>query len=140
MKILFTIMILSSFSSLAVAVPYVGSIVVMPENPDPGEPHVVVIRGDMPDGCWEAGVLTGFAFTLVDTYAPGLECTLALVPFEYVIDRPGVPEGVHSLMITEYHSSSRTPGTWTHEVVYDVGTPEVADEAPTWSALKALYR
>ncbi len=140
MKILFTIAILLSLSSSALAASYVGSIVVMPGNPDPGEPHTIYIQGDMPDGCWEAGLLNGLAFSLLDSYTPGTACTLALVPFDYFIDRPGAPEGVHMLQITEYHSGSRIPGTWIHEVTYDVGTPEVADEAPTWSALKSLYR
>jgi len=140
MKMMIATLLLFSLSSFALADSHVQSISVAPENPQPDTPFHIYVVVELPDLCWSQGAVGDLAYSELDSYTIGSYCSPAIFLYDILFEHEGLPEGVHTLTVTEFHSSSRDPGTWEHPVEFTVGTPPVSDEGHTWSALKALYR
>jgi hypothetical protein len=125
---------------LASADSLITSIEVIPAHPEPMEPVLIRVSGSMPNGCWSLGDVGDHDFMLIDVSGPGIDCTAVIVPFTVEFELGGLAEGFHWYLIRETHDSLYDPGTWSEQVEFQVGNPPTANEARTWSILKALYR
>jgi hypothetical protein len=139
MKTLISFCLLTVIASSGLAGTHVTQIRAFPENPEPMQPFHVYVVVELPDRCWSQGDVGNLAFTDLDSYVIGTSCSPAIFLYDIAFEHEGLPVGVHTVTVTEFHSSSRDPGTWEHPLVVVVDDG-VADEAPTWSALKTLYR
>ena len=140
MKRLMMIFCLLHLPLIAGAVSYVSSIEVIPPHPDPLEPVSIHVSGGMPSSCWSLGGQNGTSFSLIDVSSPEVNCLAVIIPFDLTFDLGGLPEGVHTITVNEWHQSLYDPGLWSIPVTFTVGTPPVEDESASWSAVKSLYR
>lgn len=139
MRFLLFILFLISIPSLALADSHVNSIGITRENPEPMTPIHIYVEATLPDQCWTQGPVGEAEFMVLDSY-DGEPCPGGLFLYGILFEFAGLPEGVHSITITERHDGTRDPGTWEHVVEFTVGTPPVSNEEVSWSSLKALYR
>lgn len=125
--------------TLVLADSLVDSVSISPENPAPMAPFRVGVVVALPDRCWEEGPIGDLEFTIVDSYT-GQDCSGGIFLYWVYFEQDGLPEGHHSITVTEWHDSVRDPGSWAHVVEFTVGDPPVGNEDISWSAVKALYR
>lgn len=140
MRFHFVVMVLLLVPGLAVAASYVDTIQIIPPHPDPMEPVTLSVTGSMPSSCWALGGQSATGFSLIDSSTPDIACLTVIVPFDVFFDLGGLPEGVHTITVSEWHQSLYDPGQWSHPVTFTVGDPPVEGAQTSWSAVKALYR
>jgi hypothetical protein len=142
MKTMYSVLVaLLLMPSLVFAGSFVTEIVVSPENPAPLAPFHVWVTVALPFPCWTLGTQGVSDFMVNDSCSTGDVHTTPLFMATMDFDTlGGLAEGYHTLTITEWHDGVRDPGQWDHVLEITVGTPPVAADARTWSAVKALYR
>lgn len=139
MKSFVVVLFLCAIPALLFADSHVDLIHTVPINPDPMVPFFVYLEASLPDQCWTQGPVGDFEFTDLDSFS-GTSCPGGILYFWIAFDHDGLPEGQHSITVTEWHDSVRDPGPYEHVVEFTVGTPPVSNESISWSSVKALYR
>jgi hypothetical protein len=139
MKYCVFFLMIIAIPTVVLADSHLHMIAISPANPDPMAPFRVYVEAELPDQCWTQGPVGDLNFTVLDSYS-GSPCPGGFFMYWFLIEREGLPEGHHSIIITEIHDSLRDPGQWEHPIEFTVGDPPVANESLTWSSLKALYR
>ncbi len=139
MKFLVLLLCLSVIPVVVIADTHVDSISIVPENPDPMQPFHVYVEANLPDQCWSQGPIGDLEFTVLDS-SEGEDCSGGIFLYAVNFEQEGLPEGNHSLTVTEIHDSVRDPGSIDHVVEFTVGDPSVRNDPLSWGAVKTLFR
>ncbi len=139
MKYFLAVLLLIVIPSFASADTHVELINLSPDNPDPGMPFRVYVKAVLPDQCWSQGPVGDLTFSVLDSFT-GDPCPGGLFYYLVVFELEGLPEGHHSVTVTELHDGTRDPGSWEHLLEFTVGNPPVGIEDRSWSSVKAIFR